>query len=123
MIVQARSVPGLMVKPPRLYLNSLIAFLSGGRRRGAGLACGNTAAAEKHFGLGRFPRSKVAGQRFSRYRKALEQRNKALKNDKISQADVAPWDQILAESGQAIVEARQAYLGQLNESFKVWLRE
>ena len=40
---------------------------------------------------------------FSRYRKALEQRNKALKNDKISPEDVAPWDQILAESGQAIV--------------------
>ena len=67
---------------------------------------------------GVFHVQKLPGSVFSRYRKALEQRNKALKNDNISQADVAPWDQILAESGQAIVEARQAYLGQLNEVFQ-----
>ena len=67
---------------------------------------------------GVFHVQKLPGSVFSRYRKALEQRNKALKNDKISQADVAPWDQILAESGQAIVEARQAYLEQLNEVFQ-----
>ena len=60
----------------------------------------------------------LPGSVFSRYRKALEQRNKALKNDKISPEDVAPWDQILAESGQAIVEARQAYLERLNEVFQ-----
>jgi len=55
---------------------------------------------------------------YSRYRKALEQRNKALKNDTLSASDVQVWDAVLAEAGEAIVAAREAYVARLIEVFQ-----
>lgn len=54
---------------------------------------------------------------YSRYRKALEQRNKALKNDTLSPAEVQVWDGVLADSGEAIIAGREAYLTRLLEVF------
>lgn len=51
---------------------------------------------------------------FQRYRKALDQRNRALKNDKISNEEITAWDEVLAESGEQIVALRAQYF----EAFK-----
>lgn len=55
---------------------------------------------------------------FQRYRKALEQRNKALKNDKITRAEVATWDQVLSESGERIIQLRHQYFNALHSCLK-----
>ena len=46
---------------------------------------------------------------YQRYRKALDQRNKALKNAKISRAELQTWDVVLAGAGEQIVQLRQRY--------------
>lgn len=55
---------------------------------------------------------------YSGYRKALEQRNKALKNDMIAVSDVQVWDGVLAQYGEQIVASREAYLSRLCASFE-----
>ncbi len=60
----------------------------------------------------------LGGGHYARYRKALEQRNKALKNDTLQPAEIQSWDGVLAESGEAIVACREAYVARLCERFQ-----
>lgn len=55
---------------------------------------------------------------YSGYRKALEQRNKALKNDMIAVSDVQVWDSVLCQYGEQIVASREAYLARLSGCFE-----
>ncbi len=54
---------------------------------------------------------------YSRYRKALDQRNKALKNGRLSDAEISLWDGVLAEAGEAIHELRAQYFSLLKQAF------
>ncbi|QGG79149.1 DNA replication/repair protein RecF [Litorivicinus lipolyticus] len=54
---------------------------------------------------------------YTRYRKALEQRNKALKNARLSDAEISLWDPVLDESGLQIHRHRLQYFDQLCVSF------
>lgn len=56
---------------------------------------------------------------YGRYRKALEQRNKALKNDMLSAEEIGLWDPVLAESGEAIIACREAYVARLDQKFQL----